>query len=178
MEDYIAIICEGEAEKAIMDILLESGSLIYEKADLLDEEVMFRCKAKVFESQYLNRNFRGRKVHVVRIHDSVKEKFKISKTYASKIAGIDSYITRPEIEMLIILAENKYVDYKNKYIRTMKPGDYCKQVLRFRGVKKYDFVLDYFKDVNRLIETLRKYERVKNDSYRCIYDLVKESMKK
>lgn len=173
MQDIVAIICEGEAEKAIIDLLLESGKLIFKKVDLLDEEVMYRCKVKIFEDQYLNRNFRGRKVRVVRVHDSVKEKFVISRIYSTKISRIDSYITRPEIEMLIIIAENKYDEYKNKYISDTKPSDYCKQVLKFRNVKKYDFVQDYFKDINLLIDTLHKYKRIKDDAYLCIYDLVK-----
>lgn len=173
MQDIVAIICEGEAEKAIIDLLLESGKLIFKKVDLLDEEVMYRCKVKIFEDQYLNRNFRGRKVRVVRVHDSVKEKFVISRIYSTKISRIDSYITRPEIEMLIIIAENKYDEYKYKYISDTKPSDYCKQVLKFRNVKKYDFVQDYFKDINLLIDTLHKYKRIKDDAYLCIYDLVK-----
>lgn len=174
MRDIVAIICEGEAEKAIIDLLLESGMLIFKKGDLLDEEVMYRCKVKVFEEQYLSRNFRGKKVRVVRVHDSIKEKFKISRVYSSKISGIESYITRPEIEMLIIIAENKYDEYKNKYISDKKPSDYCKQVLRLRDVKKYDFVQDYFRDINLLIKTLHEYKRIKGDAYLCIYDLVKE----
>lgn len=173
MQDIVAVICEGDAEKAIIDLLLDSGKLIFKKGDLLDEEVMYRCKVKVFEDQYLNRNFRGRKVRVVRVHDSIKEKFVISRIYSSKISRIDSYITRPEIEMLIIIAENKYDEYKNKYISNMKPSDYCKQVLKLKDVKKYDFVQEYFKDVNRLIETLHEYKRTKGDTYFCIDDLVK-----
>ena len=178
MNDYVAIICEGKAEKAILDILLESECLIFDKKDLLEEEILYRCKVKVFESQYLNRNFGERKVEIVRVHDSLTEKFVISKSYQAKISKISSFYTRPEIEMLIIIAENKYDEYKNKCISNTKPSDYCKQVLKLRDVKKYDFIKDYFKDINRLIDVLREYKRVKNDSFLCIYDLIKESMKK
>ena len=177
MNDYVAIICEGEAEKAIIELLLDADCLVFNKSDLLEEEVLYRCKAQVFESQYLNRNFGERRIHVVRVHDSRTERFVISKPYQAKISKISSYHTRPEIEMLIIIAENKYDEYKRKYVRKMKPSEYCMQFLGYRKVKKYHFIKDYFKDVKMLINALREYNRTKHDSRLCIYDLIKESMR-
>lgn len=40
---YKACICEGAAEQAIMDILLDEHLLIFERNDMLDEQVI-RCR--------------------------------------------------------------------------------------------------------------------------------------
>ena len=40
---YKACICEGSAEKAIMDILLDNDLLIFTREEMLEEEVI-RCR--------------------------------------------------------------------------------------------------------------------------------------
>ena len=42
LEEYIACICEGSAEQAIMDLLLENNKLEFSKEQLLEEETI-RC---------------------------------------------------------------------------------------------------------------------------------------
>ena len=50
---YKACICEGAAESAIMDILLDYGLLIFSREEMLEEEVI-RCReGKKFEEKYL-----------------------------------------------------------------------------------------------------------------------------
>lgn len=41
---YIACICEGGAERAILDLLLDNHKLIFEREDLIEEEVL-RCRS-------------------------------------------------------------------------------------------------------------------------------------
>ena len=104
---YIACICEGSAENAVMDILLDHDLLIFNREEMLEEEVI-RCRdGKKFEEKYLRKGFADR-ISVIRILDSRNEKFRLSKAYISKV----NVITAPEIEMLIILNEGKYREYK------------------------------------------------------------------
>lgn len=42
---YKACICEGSAENAIIDILLDHELLIFQREDMLEEEVI-RCKGR------------------------------------------------------------------------------------------------------------------------------------
>ncbi len=51
------------------------------------------------------------KISVIRILDSRRENFKLSKAYANKVDVIN-VITAPEIEMLIIFNEDKYKEIK------------------------------------------------------------------
>ncbi len=73
---------------------------------------------------------------MLRIFDSRREKFKLSKTYA------------PEIEMLIILNEGKYTDYKKS---NKKPSEFCKTELKYKNVKSTEFLEKYFADASVLV---------------------------
>ena len=55
--NIIACICEGSAEHAIMDILLENDAIIFKKEQLLDEKVIRTRSAQKFEQDYLRKNF-------------------------------------------------------------------------------------------------------------------------
>lgn len=175
MGNYIACICEGGAESAIIDLLLDSHKLIFEREDLLEEKVL-RCRSgKEFQERYLRKGF-TEKITIYRILDSRRENFNIGKAYKPKIE-IKNIITAPEIEMLIIYKENKYKEYRNEKRKNpdLKPSTYCKSVLKYENVKCYDFVLEYFSDIDVLIDTLHKYRKIsklpKNEM--CILDLLK-----
>ncbi len=58
MGKYIACICEGGAERAILDLLLENNKLIFEKENLIEEEILRCRKGKDFEERYLKKVFR------------------------------------------------------------------------------------------------------------------------
>lgn len=59
---YKACICEGSAEEAIIDILVDNDLLIFNREEMLEERVI-RCRsAKRFEERYLRKclTFGGR----------------------------------------------------------------------------------------------------------------------
>jgi hypothetical protein len=154
---YKACICEGSAEKAIMNILLDNDLLIFKREELLEEEVLSCRSAKNFEERYLRKTFDD-KISVIRILDSRKENFKLSKAYENKI-DVVNIITAPEIEILVIIKEGKYLDFKKS---KLKPSDYCKQVLKIHNIKNYDFVIDYFSDVDSLVAAMKQYKQISN----------------
>ena len=170
MAKYVACICEGGAERAIIDLLLDNHMLVFDREQLLEEEVL-RCRsAKEFEDKYLRKGFRE-KITVYRILDSRRENFKLSTIYQSKIDVIN-VVTAPEIEILIIYNEGKYKEFKNS---GEKPSVYCKSTLRYKDVKSYDFIQKYFADINLLKRALHEYRRVskvQKDEI-ALYDLLK-----
>lgn len=105
LDDYIACICEGAAEQAIMELLLDNGRLIFTREQLLEEKLIRTRGARSFEREFLRKGFE-KKITVLRILDSRKANFKLSKAYEHKIRVIN-IITAPEIEMLIILGSVK-----------------------------------------------------------------------
>lgn len=170
LNGYIACICEGSAEQAIMELLLDDNKLIFTSKQLLEEEIIRNRSAKEFEQRYLRKGFND-KITVLRILDSREENFNLSKAYKDKVAVID-VITAPEIEMLIIFNEDKYEDFKKS---KMKPSEFCKIKLKFKSVKNYTFVKDYFSDTNKLFKSIHEYRRVSNikKGEYTLFDLLK-----
>lgn len=173
MSEIVACICEGSAEKAIIDLLIDEDKLIFNRSSLIDHELISIRSAEKFSTEYLTRDFDENSIKIVRVLDSTKENFKIKKPYNKKISSISCHYTKPEIEILIIINENHYDTYTNRF-KTMKPSLYCKKILKYHDVKNYEFVKDYFKNIDSLLEVLRinaHYSR--NNGYLTIYDLVK-----
>lgn len=172
MAKYIACICEGGAERVILNLLLDHNRLIFTRDDLLEGEILKSRKAKDFEDRYLKKGFSG-KIVVYRILDSQRENFKLSKAYQHKVEVIN-VITAPEIEMLVICREGKYKDFKKGNV---SPSEYCKTVLKYKNVKSVQFVSDYFSDIACLEASLHEYRRLskvrKNE--KTIWDLLNQS---
>lgn len=153
-DNIIACICEGSAEQAIMDILLNHDVLKFQKDKLLDEKIIRARSGAEFEKNYLRKHFKSN-ITVYRILDSRKENFKLGTLYKDKVDVIN-VITAPEIEMLIIHNENKYDAFKKS---RKKPSDYCKQDLKIKKVKSYKFIEQYFSDVDVLMEAIQIHKK-------------------
>ena len=157
LSKYKACICEGAAESAIIDILVDNDLLIFSRSEMLDESVI-RCRsAKRFEERYLRKGF-DNQISVIRILDSRREEFRLSKAYAHKIDVIN-VITAPEIEMLLIHNEGAYERFKRS---GKKPSEFCKIDLRMHDVKSYDFVKEYFRNPETLVKAIKEYRRTAN----------------
>ena len=170
---YKACICEGSAESAIIDILVDNDLLIFSREEMLDESVI-RCRsAKRFEERYLRKGFNDQ-ISVIRILDSRREDFRLSKAYEHKIDVIN-VITAPEIEMLIIHNEGAYDQFKRS---GKKPSEFCKTDLRMHDVKSYDFVKVYFSDPQTLVKAIKEYRRAANipKGEYSLSDLLKQKM--
>ncbi|MDO5563072.1 MAG: hypothetical protein Q4F74_05605 [Synergistaceae bacterium] len=154
---YVACICEGAAEQAVIELLLDGEKLIFPRTRLLDEEIIRTRSARQFEERYLRKGFDG-KITVLRILDSRRESFTLSKAYAGKV-DVVNVITAPEIEMLIIFSEGRYEEYRKS---GLKPSDFCKSALQHHNVKSSAFVKSHFCDINRLIAAIQTYRSKSN----------------
>lgn len=154
---YKAVLCEGSAEAAIIDILLDNHCLLFEREELIEEEVLRIRSARNFETRYLRKGY-NEKISVIRILDSRNEKFNLSREYQDKVDVIN-IITAPEIEMLIIISENEYDRYKRS---GKSPSGFCKENLHIRRIKNYDYVYSYFSDSTKLIASINEYHRLSN----------------
>ena len=168
----IACICEGGAETAIMDILLDNDLLIFKREQLLEESVLPRTSVKEFERRYLRMAF-DQKIIILRVIDSRGEEFNLSKAYRCQVEIIN-VITAPEIEMLIIASQKKYDEYKRSGVK--KPSDYCKNVLGIKNVKSPKYIKEYFSDSDYLIDSIKEYNRVhkQKNNEASLYDLLKD----
>ena len=128
---YKACICEGSAEEAIIDILVDNDLLIFKREEML-EECVIRCRsAKRFEERYLRKGFEEQ-ISVIRILDSRREEFRLSKAYEQ---------------------------FKRSGKIT---SEFCKSNLRMHDVKSYDFVKQYFSTPQLLVKAIKEYRRTAN----------------
>ena len=143
----VACIVEGKAEAAVIELLLKNNLLIFTEDDLLSGELIKERNADKFSEKYLGKRFDS-KVNVLRIHDSDKENFNLKKEYKPKCT-VYNIITYSEIEMLIILNEHKYEQFKKQ--KNIKPSDFCSQFLDIGYVKSKSYWENYFSDINNLL---------------------------
>ena len=153
--EKVAVICEGGAETAIMEMLFEAGKLIFTEDDLFYDEII-RCRsAETFEQRYLKVRM-DFKLTIIRVLDSRRENFRLSRPYCDAVDVIN-VITAPEIEMLIILNEGKYDQFKKS---GKKPSEYCKQIFKNENLKSRKWVKEYFKNIDDLVQSIRMYDHV------------------
>ena len=169
---FIACICEGGAEMVIMNILLDNDLLIFDREQLIDENVIPRTSVKEFEKRYLRREF-DQKILILRIIDSRGEEFNLSKAYRCQVDVIN-VITAPEIEMLVIVSKDRYKDFCKSGIK--KPSDYCKSILKIKNIKSPVFLEKYFADPNFLVKSIKEYNRIhkQKSNEASLYDLLKK----
>lgn len=167
----IACICEGGAETVIMDILLDNDLLIFKREQLIDEIVLPRTSVKEFQNRYLRLQY-DQRILILRVIDSRREKFNLSKAYRCQVDVID-VITSPEIEMLIIVSQDKYQDFYRS--RCKKPSEYCKSILKIKNVKSPTFLKEYFRDPTFLVESIKKYHGLRKQMNKeaSLFDLLK-----
>ena len=150
--------------------VFNADKLIFTRNEMLEREPIRTRGAEKFQERYLRKGF-SEKITVYRILDSRRERFSLSKAYEPKVDVIN-VITAPEIEMLVILNENKYAYYKKS---SKKPSEYCKSDLGYKSVKSEAFLKDYFSDVNLLVSAILEYRRVSKiqDDELTLADLLK-----
>ena len=100
------IMCEGPNELEIMRILLRHDKLIFGEDDLIGL-TPFHARQITGNAQVRTELniYPGNDVLVMRIGDVQNEKLTIPENYRDKITGIEKYCTKPELEMLLIIAE-------------------------------------------------------------------------
>ena len=153
--EKVAVICEGGAETAIMEMLLDADRLIFTEKDLFYDGII-RCRnAEAFEQRYLKVRM-DFKLTIIRVLDSRRENFRLSRPYCDEVDVIN-IITAPEIEMLIILNEGKYDQFKKS---GKKPSEYCKQLFKNENLKSRKWVKEYFKNIDDLVQSIRMYDHV------------------
>ena len=156
------IMCEGPNEKEIIDILVESGKFFVREDELLGLTAYHARQIKKSAQVRTELNIYPGKVKVLRIGDKQSDKLVIPAEYKDKIDTVEKYCTKPELEILLIIAEN-LTDEFNKVKSTMSPKDFAKKYIRC-GRRKYDnstsFYRDYFgNNPDLLVECIRKYKK-------------------
>lgn len=151
-DQYVICICEGTAEEVIMETLLDNDCLMFNRRNLVDRDVTRIRTADKIQSRFLNREF-SKPVSIIRILDSRSERFRLGKLYQQRFSIYPIY-TRPEIEMLMVLAENQYQAFRKS---KKKPSDFMAGYLPHSHIKARSFLQTYYSDVDKLLHAIHLY---------------------
>lgn len=171
-----ALLVEGNAEQALIDLLLNHDYFKISADDVLYHRSLKVRSADNFAKQYLNTSI-PEDIIICRFLDSKKEKFKLKKVYEKKVSERRDYITIPEIEILYIIANGDYESYTNR--SKDKPSVYVKK--NYGIGKSRQEVEEYWEgQLPQLIQALKKYKEYKKhdkDIQYYIIDLIKDEFK-
>lgn len=157
------VMCEGTNEKEIMRILLEHKKLTIKEDQLLGLNVFHARQIDKSPQVQLELNMYPNEVNVMRIGDKQNEKLRIPKQYKDKIKSITKYCTKPELEIILIIAENKYKEYE-KVKSKVKPKQFAKENIHL-GKKVYDNTSEFYREyfdgrVELLCKSIRDYRKL------------------
>lgn len=159
------IMCEGPNELEIVRMLLENDALTFGEDELLG---LTPYHARQIETNSQVRTelsiYPGNDVIVMRIGDKQSDKLAVPADFKEKVTGIEKYCTKPELEMLLIIAEGLVNEFE-KTKSTVSPKEFAKRNIKM-GRRRYDnkssFYRAYFEDdVSRLISAIREYKRIR-----------------
>lgn len=93
------------------------------------------------------------------------EKLPVPADYQGRFKGARKFCTKPELEMLLLIAEGKEAEFEKVKAgkRKMKAKDFCKANV-VHNHRRYDnstqFYRDYFgSDIETLVKVIKKYKQ-------------------
>lgn len=163
----ILLMCEGQNEEVLLNILLDNNALVINRDDLIGRRPypirqLNNPIIKVELKHY------GLPIKIYRIGDTQNDKLIIPndlKRFVSK-NDIYKFCTKPELEILMIINENLEKEYE-KVKSYESPKLFAKKNIKFNG-KRYDqsslFFQEYYggENVKNLIRNIKKYKKYKN----------------
>ena len=175
---YIICSCEGNAEQAIMDLLIDEGKLCFTRQDLLNEKCTQKRTGNHIADAFLGMEVE-RDIAILRVLDRRKEKFILPKEYrlTANIPVFD-IVTHPEIEILHIIAKGYYQQFKSQsHGSALSASSYCKRYFssgRNRvNVKSKQFIAElYENNLECLVRAIKEYKYLANQSDYCLADLL------
>lgn len=158
----ILVMCEGPNELAVFNVLLDNSMLGFSRSDLLGLTAYHARQIRLSKQVQLALNMFPGRVLVIRVGDKLNEALPIPTVNREKIIGVYKCCTKPELEMLLIIAE----DLRHEYEKSgMTPKQFAKAHIKL-GRQKYDnstqFFVDYFSPTpEKLQMAIVEYKRIK-----------------
>ena len=162
---YVLCICEGNTERAIMDVLLDNNKLVFSREHLVNGEVIKRTTTQNLINNYLQYDYE-KELLIFRILDSKREKFSLPKAYDRY--KVFNFYTINEIEMVFINYDELYDEFQKKKSKLKASSFYKGQNKEYS--KSYEYAKKYLTDLPNLCDALKKSKR---KGELGIYDLLK-----
>lgn len=182
---YVLFSVEGTAEGVIVERLYDDNLLVVPRervvtdVQYLDRPYTRSRKSSDIAREYFGVNYAvngSEGLLIARIVDSRAASFVLPRA-VHNAAIVESFFTRPEIEMLVIHREGAYRDWlrESRRNRQLRPSQFCKGQLGFSRIKEAGFLRDYWSNGKILADSIRDYascyQREKGES--ILADLLK-----
>ena len=143
---FVLFSCEGTAEGVVIQVLYDNDLLVVPGERVVKDEVLVkrpytrtRSAAKIAE-QYFSMDYGvdgAEGLTVARIIDSRSAKFEFPKRKQNGTKVL-SFVTRPEIEMLVIHNEGAFSRWQSssRKDRQLRPSDFCVRELHMADIKE------------------------------------------
>ena len=177
----ILLMCEGQNEEVLLNLLLDAGALCFTRDDLIGRRPypIRQLSNPTIKSELQHY---GLPVKLYRIGDKQSDKLSIPKDLKGIVSSkeIYKYCTKPELEILLILNEGLEKEYE-KVKSSHSPKIFAKKNIRYNG-KKYDqsseFLTEYFggSNIKNLVKSIKKYKIYKRHDKNELYlaDILKK----
>lgn len=160
----LLVMCEGPNEKAVVEMLLDAGYLKFSRDDLVGLTVYH---ARQFTATIIKTalSIYTGNFEVYRIGDSMTDRLPVPADYRGRIQRIRKFCTKPELEMLLIIAEGKEAEFEKVKAgrHRIKAKDFSKANVvhnRKRYNNSTQFYEDYFgSDIKMLVAAIKKYKQ-------------------
>lgn len=158
---HVLFSCEGRAEQVIITKLIESGRTIVPDNRVVRDMDGNPCtrlrKAKDLQREYLEVDYPDGLL-IARIVDVNPGRLKFSGPYRLRDIKTLDFITRPEIERLVVVKEGQLGAFEGRRgkDRQLNASDWCIQKLGLTAVKSKEFLEEYWQDAFELERCIRK----------------------
>lgn len=164
---FVLFSVEGAAEGAIIQTLYDNDLLVVPRNHVVMDSTFFdrpytrTRKADKIADEYFGVSYDSADASglvVARIVDSKSAKFEFPKRRQNGTEVL-SFFTRPEIEMLVIQAEDAYNEWQkaSRKDRQLKPSEFCSCNLGFSRIKEASFLREYWSDAFKLVRAIHKH---------------------
>lgn len=174
------IMTEGAAEKAIFDALLDRNLLKFDRTEILSEKVN-KCR-NIKERGFIHTDIlslpKDEEIIIIRVMDKYTPFAKLPKNIAKRPISHEIILTKPEIEILHIIADG-CIDHYLQHNSGTKPSVYL-----LRNNKDYEKSELYWKSFlsnindSKLISILKVYEIKRKHTHQTnefsFYDYLKD----
>lgn len=182
---FVLFSCERTAEGVVIQVLYGNDLLVVPGERVVKDEALVkrpytrtRSAAKIAE-QYFSMDYGvdgAEGLTVARIIDSRSAKFEFPKRKQNGTKVL-SFVTRPEIEMLVIHNEGAFSQWQSssRKDRQLRPSDFCVRELHMADIKEKQFLERYWSDPGKLVTAIEKHARKtkRNPGELLLVDLLK-----
>ena len=154
--------CEGKAERVIITRLVEDGCTVVPERNVVRDMDGRPCtllrRAKDIQREYLDMTDYPDGLLVARIVDVNPGVLRFSQPYRLRDIRVCDFITRPEIERLVLAKEGSLSAFLSRRgaDRQLNASDWCQQKLGMTDVKAEAFLREYWKDSRELARCIRE----------------------